>query len=196
MKITTGSARGKRLKSVPGEGTRPITDKVKQAVFNILMDDVRESRWLDMFGGTGAVGIEALSRGAAFCTFLDTAPDAIRIISANLSATGLAGKARAIRQDAFRFLFAKPNTEYDFIYIAPPQGKGLWSRALAALNDNPGWLKQNGTIIVQLSPGEYTPLSLTQFELDDERKYGRTMLLFYSRPTELSSRAEPERSEG
>ena len=137
MKITTGSARGKRLKSVPGEGTRPITDKVKQAVFNILMDDVRESRWLDMFGGTGAVGIEALSRGASFCTFLDTAPDAIRIISANLTATGLAGKARAIRQDAFRFLFAKPNTEYDFIYIAPPQGKGLWSRALAALNDNP-----------------------------------------------------------
>ncbi|HQY26870.1 MAG TPA: RsmD family RNA methyltransferase, partial [Thermoflexales bacterium] len=87
MRVTTGSARGRVLKSVPGDTTRPITDIVKQAVFNILQDDVQGSSWLDLFAGTGAVGIEALSRGAADATCIDNAPEAIDTIKDNLAST-------------------------------------------------------------------------------------------------------------
>jgi 16S rRNA (guanine(966)-N(2))-methyltransferase RsmD len=183
MRVTSGTAKGKTLKSVPGDSTRPVMDKVKQAVFNILMDDVRGSRWLDLFGGTGAIGIEALSRGAASCVFLDIEQKAIKTIEANLAATKLAAGARVVRQDAFRFLGGRPNAAYDFVYIAPPQYKGLWSRAMTLLDQQPGWLAENGTIMIQIDPAEYTPLTLVSLELEDERRYGGTLLCFYGRQT-------------
>jgi 16S rRNA (guanine966-N2)-methyltransferase len=182
MKVTTGSAKGKRLKSVPGTSTRPITDRVKQALFNILMDEVRDTRWLDLFAGTGAVGIEALSRGATSCAFFDTTAAAVKVIEGNLRATGAADRAKVVRQDALRYLQGRPNTAYDFVYIAPPQYQGLWSKAMALLDAQPAWLGERGSIIVQIDPSEYTALALTHFELDDERRYGRSKLLFYSRP--------------
>ena len=154
-------------------------DRTKQALFNILMDDVRDSRWLDLFGGTGAVGIEALSRGATSCTFLDIAPAAIKVIEQNLRATGVAPKAKVIRQDAMRYVSSRPNAQYDFVYVAPPQYQGLWSRVLAALDENIGWLTDDSTVIVQIDPTEFLTLELKNFEMADQRKYGRTMLCFY-----------------
>lgn len=181
MKVTSGAAKGRTLAAVPGAGTRPVTDRVKQAVFNILMDDVRESRWLDLFAGTGAVGIEALSRGATQVTFIDADAAAVRTIKANLEHTGLEPRARVIRQDAFRFLSVPPTMAYDFIYVAPPQHQGLWLRALEALDQNPDWLDGTGAIIVQIDPREFRELTLQHLERVDQRKYGRTMLLFYER---------------
>lgn len=181
MKVTTGAAKGRALKAVPGETTRPVTDRVKQAVFNILMDDARDSRWLDLFAGTGAIGIEALSRGAESAVFLDVAPDAIQVIKDNLKATGLTQKARVIKQDAFRYLALPASTAFDFIYIAPPQNKDLWSRALEAVDKNPDLLDGTGTVIVQIDPREYREITLKHLELVDERKYGRTLLLFFDR---------------
>ncbi len=186
MKVNTGSAKGKRLKAVPGKTTRPITDLAKQAVFNILMDEVRNSRWLDLFGGTGAVGIEALSRGAASCAFLDIENSAVRVIEANLKATGLSAAAKVIRQDALRYVGGRPNSQYDFIYVAPPQHQGIWQRAVAAIDDNIGWLADGGTVIVQIDPNEYVALELKHLELDDQRSYGRTMFCFYSAAPELT----------
>lgn len=179
MQITTGSAKGRTLKAVPGSTTRPITDRVKQALFNILMDDVRGTRWLDLFAGTGAVAIEALSRGAREATLIDQEPHAIKTIKENLVIAGLEAKAKVIRQDAFAYMGARPNAVFDFIYIAPPQYQGLWSRMLTALDNNVGWLGANGTAIVQVAPKEYTPLPLQHLELGDERRYGNTLLLFY-----------------
>lgn len=181
MQVNTGSAKGRKLKSVPGDVTRPITDRAKQAIFNILMDDVQGSHWLDLFAGTGAVAIEALSRGAAEATLIDIAPPAIRTIRENLRITALESRARVIRQDAFEYLRARPNATYDFIYVAPPQYQGLWSRALFAIDDNIGWLSEDGTVIVQIDPKEYAPLTLQHLELGDQRRYGKTMLLFYDR---------------
>jgi 16S rRNA (guanine966-N2)-methyltransferase len=181
MKVTSGIAKGRPLKSVPGDSTRPIMDKVKQAIFNILMDDVQDTRWLDLFGGTGAVGIEALSRGAASCVFLDVEQKAVRVIDENLRTTKLADKGKVVRQDAFRYLGGRPNTQFDFVYIAPPQYKGLWSRALTTLDQKPEWLADAGTVIVQIDPSEYNELQLTNLALGDERRYGRTMLCFYDR---------------
>jgi 16S rRNA (guanine966-N2)-methyltransferase len=181
MRVNTGLAKGRKLKSLPGDLIRPITDRAKQAIFNILMDDVRDSRWLDLFAGTGAVGVEALSRGAAEVTFIDILPEAIRLIRENLRTTGLQARARVIRQDAFDYLAGRPNVRYDFIFIAPPQYQGLWSRAVIAIDEQIGWLAEAGTVIVQLDPREYAPLRLDHLELSDQRRYGKTMLLFYDR---------------
>lgn len=181
MQVNTGSAKGRKLKSVPGDATRPITDRAKQAIFNILMGDVQGSCWLDLFAGTGAVAIEALSRGAAEATLIDIAPPAIKTIRENLRITALESKARVIRQDAFEYLRARPNATYDFIYVAPPQYQGLWSRTLFAIDDNIGWLSEDGTVIVQIDPKEYAPLTFQHLELSDQRRYGKTMLLFYDR---------------
>ncbi|MBX7214474.1 MAG: 16S rRNA (guanine(966)-N(2))-methyltransferase RsmD [Thermoflexales bacterium] len=187
MRVTTGSARGKALKSVPGETTRPITDRVKQALFNILMDETRDTVWLDLFAGTGAVGIEALSRGARQAVFVDREREAIQTIQDNLSATRLAERARVIRQDAFAYLGGRPNQRYDFIFIAPPQYAGLWMKALIALDGASAWLKDEGTVIVQIDPVEYQDLPLKTLEAVEERRYGNTLLVFYERPA-----AEPD----
>ncbi len=181
MRVDAGTARGRRLKSVPSPEVRPVTDRVKQAVFNILGDDVIGSRWLDMFAGSGAVGIEALSRGAASVLFIDIERLAIRTIEENLLHTGLSDRARVLRADAFEFIRAHPNEAFDFIYVAPPQYRGLWSRALIAIDENIGWLAPTGTVIVQLDPREFAPIPLQHLELTDQRRYGKTMLLFYDR---------------
>jgi 16S rRNA (guanine(966)-N(2))-methyltransferase RsmD len=179
MRVTTGRAKGRPLKAVPGDVTRPITDRVKQAVFNILADDVKDSTWLDMFAGTGAVSIEALSRGARYATLIDQDTTAIKTIQANLQTTQLTQNAHVIRQDAFRYINAFPNARYDFIYIAPPQYKGLWAEAVLAIDQQPKWLADDGAILVQIDPHEYHELVLQNLELVDQRRYGATMVLFY-----------------
>ncbi len=181
MQVNAGTAKGRKLKSVPGSTTRPITDLVKQAMFNILMEDVRNTRWLDLFAGTGAVSIEALSRGASEATLLDREPEAIKVINDNVQITGFDAKTKVIRFDAFKYIAGRPNTQFDFVYIAPPQYKSLWSRTLMALDDNIGWLTDDGTAIVQIDPKEYAPIQLKHMELGDERRYGNTLLLFYDR---------------
>ncbi len=181
MQVNTGSAKGRKLKSVPGTTTRPITDRAKQAIFNILMGDVQGSRWLDLFAGTGAVGIEALSRGAREVVFIDNEPLALRTIQHNLAACQLTERAQVLRYDAFAFLRAQPGKPFDFIYVAPPQYRGLWLRALMGIDENIEWLTDEGSVIVQLDPREFTPVALRHLALGDQRRYGKTMLLFYDR---------------
>ena len=181
LRVTTGRAKGRRLRDVPGEGTRPVTDRVKQALFNILAGDVCNSTWWDMFAGTGAIGIEALSRGAAFVRFVELNRQAIETIKWNLEHTGLADQAEIRRGDAFPLLAAPPDRAFDYAYIAPPQYKELWSRALLALDANPGWLSPGGWSIVQIHPREYRQLELKNLEKFEERKYGNTLLVFYEK---------------
>lgn len=181
LRVISGSAKGRRLKDVPGDTTRPITDMVKQALFNILGTDVIDSTWWDMFGGTGAVGIEALSRGAAFVRFSDMNRLPIETIKINLQTCGLSARAEVRRGDAFAMLSAAPDRAFDFIYIAPPQYKEMWSQALQALDINPGWLAQDGCVVVQIHPREHVALELVNFVQVDERRYGSTLLVFYER---------------
>ena len=181
LRVVSGSAKGRRLKSVPGDSTRPVTDKVKQAVFNILAGDVEETSWWDLFGGTGAIGIEALSRGAKFVRFSDLDRQAIETIRSNLDMTRLAEQAEVRRGDAFAMLAAPPDRPFDFVYIAPPQYKELWSRALLGLDSNPDWLNQAAWVIVQIHPREYRRLELMNLVEFEERKYGSTLLVFYEK---------------
>jgi 16S rRNA (guanine(966)-N(2))-methyltransferase RsmD len=129
LRVIAGKARGRRLRSVPGESTRPITDRTKESLFNILGADVRDSTWLDLFAGTGSVGIEALSRGAVFVRFVDIERLAIETIRANLKTTGLETSAEVTRQDAFALLARPADRRFDYVYVAPPQYKELWKRA-------------------------------------------------------------------
>ena len=181
MHVTTGKAKGRKLKAVPGDTTRPITDRAKQALFNILQDDVVGTTWLDLFAGTGAVGIEALSRGARHVTFIDRARIAANVITENVRMTKLENSSRVLNQDAFVYLAGSVTTHYDFIYVAPPQYHSLWSGALLKIDQQPNWLAEDGEVIVQIDPREFDTLALQNLELIEQRKYGRTLLCFYER---------------
>ncbi|MBN1313699.1 MAG: 16S rRNA (guanine(966)-N(2))-methyltransferase RsmD [Anaerolineae bacterium] len=184
IRVIAGKAKGRKLKTVPGDSTRPVMDRVKENLFNILGADVRGSRWLDLFGGTGSVGIEALSRDAAYCLFLDTSRAAIETIRDNLRTTGLEASADVRRISAFAFLDQPPaeGEGFEVIYIAPPQYKGMWQRALDMIDAQPGWLLPDGIAVVQIDPKEYLELSFQNLNLYDQRRYGKTMLCFYERP--------------
>jgi len=179
LRVISGSARGRKLKSVPGDTTRPITDRAKEALFNILAGDVVDSTWWDLFAGTGAVGIEALSRGASLVRFSDLNRAPIETIKLNLEYCKFTANAEIRRGDAFSMLAAQPDRQFEFIYIAPPQFKDMWSRALLALDENLGWLTETGWAIVQIAPKEYRELALANFEEVERRKYGSTLLVFY-----------------
>lgn len=181
LRVISGTAKGRRLKSVPGDTTRPVTDMVKEALFNILGADVADSVWWDLFGGTGAIGIESLSRGAAFVRFSDLSRAAIETIRWNLDHTGLAARAEIRRGDAFAMLAASPNRQFDYIYIAPPQYKEIWSEALTALDANPGWLGKDAWVIAQIHPKEFHTFELKHLKEFDQRKYGSTRLVFYEK---------------
>ena len=182
-RIIAGSARGTRLQPVPGDTTRPITDMVKEALFNILGSDVVDATWLDLFGGTGSVGIEALSRGGAFTRFIDLSRVAVNTIKSNLERTHLVDRAEVLQADAFAALKRTPDRSFDYIYIAPPQYKEMWERALKAVDENPGWLSGEAWVIVQIHPTEYKPQELVNLVEFEQRKYGSTLLVFYEPPT-------------
>ncbi len=195
MRIVGGDAKGRRLKHPKTPGTRPVIDRVKTALFDILSTRVIDVRFLDLFAGTGAVGLEALSRGAAHATFIELSQPVAAVLRENLRTTGLAERAEVIRGDAFRFLeqAAAQGKRYDMVYIAPPQYQHLAAKALAQVEQLP--LTEPGALaIVQIFPKEridFEPLLLRKFRQVDERKYGSTLLLFYEhRP------ARPEQAEG
>ena len=178
MRVISGRAKGIQLQAVPGSGTRPISDRVKEAVFNILGDMIVGSQVLDLFAGTGSVGIEALSRGAERAVFVEKHPKAIATIRANLRRTALDTAARVVKADVFKYLAGEPQP-FDLIYVAPPQYQGLWSKTLSALDAMPSWLDPSGLVIVQIFPKEFEPIQLTRLQPSEQRKYGSTLLCFY-----------------
>ena len=181
LRVIAGTARGRRLQSVPGDSTRPITDRTKESLFNILGGDIQGATFLDLFAGTGSVGIEALSRGAAFARFLDKNQNAIHTIRANLQQTRTDERADVIRMDSFQYLNNVPDQAFDYVYIAPPQYKELWKRALIDLDNNPSWLSPDAWVVVQIHPIEYALTNLKSLAEFDQRRYGSTMLVFYER---------------
>lgn len=192
MRVIAGEAKGHKLSLVRGDTTRPIADRVKEALFNILGDRIEGARFLDLFAGTGSVGIEALSRGAAWATFVEWGERAVHVIRANLQATGLDGRADVVRQDVFRFLAADPKIAYDLIYVAPPQYRGLWSKTLHLL-DGHKILAAEGWVIAQIHPKEYEELALSHLVVRDQRRYGSTLLVFYA--SQLAAGEESRESE-
>ncbi len=164
---------------MPGEITRPITDRVKGALFNILSADIEESRFLDLFGGTGSVGIEALSRGAQFVQFIEKSQIACNVIKENLEKCGFSDKAKIRKTDAFSFIQNNLISEFDYIFIAPPQYFGLWSKMVLLIEKKAHQINPNSWIIIQIDPKEYERLDLNYLEEFDARNYGSTRLIFF-----------------
>lgn len=183
MRVIAGIAKGRKLKSPNTPDTRPILDRVKTALFDILVGDVVDARVLDLFAGAGQVGIEALSRGAASATFIELSPQVAQVVRENLALTRLEASAEVIRGDAFSFLrTARAQRRiFDLIYIAPPQYLGMAAKALAELDREP-LTEPGGLVVTQTHPHEradFDGLALTRLRRYDERVYGSTLLLFY-----------------
>lgn len=177
MRVIAGSAKGRQLKLVPGDSTRPIMDRAKESLFNIIGQNILDAVFLDLYAGTGSVGIEALSRGAKSALFIDLEPRAIRTIQENLKITKLTERAVVRRADALELITQSPPAAFDFVYIAPPQYKELWLRTLQGLDSNILWSMKH--VIVQIDPTEAQPVALKRLVEVDQRRYGNTLLWFF-----------------
>lgn len=177
MRVIAGTAKGRRLHAVPGQSTRPITDRVKESLFNILAPDLPGAHFLDLYAGTGGVGIEALSRGAGAATFVEKNQRALQVLRRNLRETGLAGRAELAGMDVFAFL-ERSEGAYELIFLAPPQYQDLWWRTLQAVERSAA-LSEGSVVVAQMHPREWREPPLERLRLHDQRRYGSTLLAFY-----------------
>ena len=184
IRVISGTAKGHKLLRVPDKGVRPIGDRVKEALFNIIGFDIAGSTFLDLFAGTGGVGIEALSRGAEHAVFIDNNRRSIETVRKNLTLTKLSSKASILHTDALALLTRTMERAFDFVYIAPPQYKGIWLKALIALDSNPELLNPDAWIVAQIHPREDESVEFQNFWEFDRRKYGNSLLLFYTNEEE------------
>jgi 16S rRNA (guanine966-N2)-methyltransferase len=192
IRVIAGTAKGRKLKLVPGDSTRPIMDKVKEALFNIIGRNIYGAVFLDLFAGTGSVGIEALSRGAAKAIFVDIERKAIQTIQDNLTATKFSEKAIVRRADALKLMSQSPSEHYDFVYIAPPQYKNLWLDVMRALDSNPAWISDDTQFIVQIDPTEEAAVEFKHLKATDQRRYGNTLLWFFAKKNDVNDEGTVE----
>ena len=186
MRIVAGEFRGRSLSAPPGDRTRPTSDRARQAIFNVLehaawSPGVRGRRVIDLFAGTGALGFEAISRGADFCLFVETDEGARGAIRETVDAFGLFGRTRVHRRDATD-LGVRPGSDgpaFDLAFLDPPYGKGLGEAALARLIEG-GWLAPGAVIVFERGAQE-PPLEAPEFEIVDERDYGAARVWFLRR---------------
>lgn len=181
MRIITGECKGKKLFSLPGTATRPTADRVRESVFNILAPDIVNTSVLDLFAGTGALGLEALSRGAAGAVFIDALPAAVKIIQKNVAACRMEARARVICWDIGKNLNCLQSgaQAFDLVFMDPPYNKNLVAPTLLKL------MKQNvltdgATVIIEHSAAETVPQDLAGLPLTDQRVYGKTLVSFLS----------------
>lgn len=183
-RIVSGTAKGRRLYVPPGELVRPATDRLKQALFNILID-VEDEEVLDLFAGCGSLGIEALSRGAAHSTFADAAPEAVAAIRRNLETCGLAERATVLAGDVMGVLEREPRRPWDLVFIDPPYALGVpFLERIAELLGQPGRLSGSARIAFERATGDPPPPLPAGFEFRLQRSYGQTTL-FLAEPTTI-----------
>lgn len=183
MRIVSGEFRGKALAAPKGDTTRPTSDRARQAIFNILehaawSPGVRDRRVIDLFAGSGALGFEAISRGASFCLFVETDEAARGAIRENVDAMGLFGRTRVHRRSATD-LGVRPGADgpaFDLAFMDPPYAKGLGEQALERLAAG-GWLTP-GAIVVFERGADEPPFVVESFEVLDERDYGAARVFF------------------
>ena len=179
MRVITGAARGRKLKELPGLETRPTTDKVKESVFNIIQFDIEGRRVLDLFAGTGQMGIEALSRGAAHCTFVDLRREAAAVVRENLAHTALAGQGQVVQGDYLAFLTGC-REKFDLIFLDPPYGTGLLEKALEAIAKI-DIVTENGIIICESAADAVLPQLPAPYVMGREYRYGKIKITLYHR---------------
>lgn len=175
MRVITGSARGRVLKTLEGEDVRPTTDRVKEAIFSIIQFEIEGREVLDLFAGSGQLGIEALSRGAAYATFTDLSKDAVSVIKSNLLTTGLHKNSSVLQSDALTFL-RNSRKKFDIIFMDPPYSKGLLQKALPLAAEV---VNDGGVIVCEHPYGEEMPETAGKFSLYRSYKYSKLALSVY-----------------
>lgn len=175
MRVITGSARGRRLETLPGEDvTRPTAESVKEALFSMIQFDIEGSRALDLFAGSGQLGIEALSRGAQSCDFVENNKNAAAVVKRNIAKCGFAERSRVFYTDAFGF--ASSCAGYDLVFLDPPYGKGLASDMLFAVEKN---LSADALVVCETACSDEMPEKAGSLIAVKCRRYGKTMLTLY-----------------
>jgi 16S rRNA (guanine966-N2)-methyltransferase len=174
VRIIAGEWRGRRIQAPPGQGTRPTTDRVREAWMSALAPEIPEARVLDLFAGSGALGLEALSRGAEHATFVESAAPALRALRANLEALGAGERATVVRGDALRFLDGLEPGAFDLALADPPYAQGLAAALVERFRDRPF----ARLFAVEHRVGDALP----EHPALRERRYGDTVLTFLSAP--------------
>lgn len=175
MRVITGTAKGRRLETLSGEDVRPTTDRIKESVFSIIQFQVQGRNFLDLFAGSGQMGIEALSRGAENAVFVDSSRKAAETVKKNLETVKMTEKARVVQMDSLQFLSMDTDL-YDLVFLDPPYGKGLLQCALELL---PNRMKKSGMIICEKPLDEKVPEQTGDFYLDREYRYGKISIATY-----------------
>ena len=182
MRVTGGAKRGERLLESQDPRIRPMRAEVRTALFNIIQDFVPESRFLDLFAGTGSVGIEALSRGAKECTFVDNLPEAVRLIKMNLAKLSLVSRARIYQLDVFEAIarFERRGKKFDLIFVGPPYGRGLAGKTLERLGGS-SIVEEDGLVITEVFKKERGGMEerCGRLTIIRERRYGDNLILLY-----------------
>ncbi|NLF34931.1 MAG: 16S rRNA (guanine(966)-N(2))-methyltransferase RsmD [Clostridiales bacterium] len=179
MRVITGTARGRKLKELRGYDTRPTTDRVKESIFNIIQFDIEGRRVLDLFSGTGQMGIECLSRGAAHCVFVDQRREAAALVRENLTHTALTDRGRVVQGDALAFLHGC-REKFDLIFLDPPYAGDMLQNALktiAAIDIVTG----NGIIICESTREAELPVLSAPYGQARTYRYGNTSVALYRR---------------
>ena len=180
MRVIGGTLKKRRLHPLRGQEIRPTTDYLRESIFNIVANRVEDAVVLDLFAGTGSLGIEALSRGAASAVFVDSQVQSIRSLAKNISTCGLEGKSTILRQDILRglgFLRALDRA-FDLVFIDPPYNKGFAERTMQLL-DRSACVAQGGSVVVEHSTREPLPDKVGPFERIDHRQKGKTVVSFF-----------------
>ena len=178
MRVITGTARGRRLKELQGMETRPTTDKVKESLFSIIQFDIEGRRVLDLFAGTGQLGIEALSRGAAEAVFVDRRPDAVRLVQENLALCGFTDRARVKSGDALAYL--KSGEKFDLIFLDPPYETELLETAIAHIARH-DLLNVHGMMIAEHPVDKVLPALSAPYRMGRTYRYGKIAVTIYHR---------------
>lgn len=176
MRVITGTARGRKLQEPKDRSVRPTTDMVKEAIFSIVQFDVPGRRVLDLFAGTGQLGIEALSRGAKECVFVDSSPASLALVRKNLSICGMQGTV--VRSDALAFL--RRAGKFDLVFVDPPYHAGIYGDVLEALFSF-DILNEGGIILVESMRGESMPEAMPPYVKGKTYSYGKISLTVYTR---------------
>jgi 16S rRNA (guanine966-N2)-methyltransferase len=179
LRIISGRFKGKKLHSVPGLTIRPTADRLRESIFNILSHEVLNAVVLDLFAGTGALGMEALSRGAESAVFVDNNPGTLSVIQRNIISCSFDKQAHIIKWDIRKNLncLKSAGPAFDLVFMDPPYNLGMIKPALFNL-DQTGSLKKGARIVVEHSPPEPIPDRIFRFEIADQRKYGKTLVSF------------------
>ena len=181
MRVIAGLAKGRRLKSPVGLVTRPTTDRIKESIFSILSPYLSGSYVLDLFSGTGNLGIEALSRGAEKAIFVDNNRNSIRVIRENTETTGFKEKSKILQLEALKAIseLAKSGEKYDIIFMDPPYLKGYIVPCIQAIEEG-GLLKDEGIIVIEHDSKDIIPDQFIKLKRIKNRKYGNTTISIYS----------------